>query len=526
MTKKKEDLIITILCLMIFLLGFLLANRIWFRLDMTHDKSYTLSEFSRNLYLEIPDRISITYFVSSRLSSSYPVPGEIADMLREFAAHSRGRIHFIQRDPSDDGLSRIVENLGILPWQIQVTERNEITHATVYSGILIEYLDREEIIPLVFSLDTLEYDLSSRIMSLVRNNIREVGIITGDPMADWYMDYSLLNYALVLSGFRPLLLAPGISIPFSLPCVFVLGGMEYLDEYHLSPIDEYIMSGGNVLFALNGVHVDAWGSLDARPVYDRGILAMLANYGVILHRVLVLDRASLNLTFQTHGEDGTRIQSVRYPPWIAVQETGINQEHPLSVMTLGPDFFWPSPLELLPPPGISADVLYKSSREAWLQTHNFITNPNFVSQFEDERALSQGEKILALALWGNFPSAFETEYVFAHRPSRMVVIGDVNFAGSLMQTTQSEDRNLEILVRSAIWLSGEDELLSLRTGSQSGRLDRILDADMRAAFMSFSRMLNTFIIPLLVILSGIIIIKSRSSSGRSGRKKDRAELND
>ena len=517
-TKKKEALVITLLSLLIFLLAFMLSGRLWFRLDMTRDGAYTISDLSRNLYREISDRVTITYFVSPRLAASHPMPKAVADLLEEYAAHSRGRIRFIQRDPAGAGLSAVVEGLGIIPWQIQVTERNETILATVYSGILIEYLDREDVIPLVFSLDTLEYDLTFRIRSLLRNTSRDLGIIVGDPYMDLSTDFSLLNNTLILSGFRPLLIDTGSWIPTSLPALFVLGGVESLDEYYLRPIDEYIQAGGNVLFALNGVIVDTWGSFEARTAIDMGLLPMLANYGVLVQRALVLDTTSLNLTFQMQGATGTQVQSVRYPPWIAVQWQGINQNHPVSSRALGPDFFWPSPLELHPPQGVNADVLFTTSREAWLQTENFITNPNTVSEFEYERGQTRGTKILAAALSGIFPGAFADNSTSAmNRHSRIIVAGDVNFAGPLMQTSGSEDRNIEFFISSAIWLSGQDDLLPLRNRGSTGRLDRVTDPEARDVFMSFSRALNTFAVPLAVIIIGFIIYRKRQSmKGRQG----------
>ena len=177
---KNQARLLTLLALAAFVLAFLISNRVFFRIDMTRDRAYTISEASRNLHREISDVVTITYFVSDRLSYAHPLPGEIADLIREYASHSRGRIRFIQRDPSRAEITREVEALGIIPQRIQVVERNETTVATVYSGILIEYLDRESVMPVVFSLETLEYDLSSRIRSLVRNTERVLGVIVAD----------------------------------------------------------------------------------------------------------------------------------------------------------------------------------------------------------------------------------------------------------------------------------------------------------------------------------------------------------
>ena len=523
--NKNQARVLAILSAAAFVLAFMISSRIWFRLDLTRDKSYTLSEVSRNLYREIPDQVTITYFVSDRLALAHPLPGEIADMLREYAAQSRGRIRFIQKDPAKANLTQAVEEMGIVPQQIQVVEKNESTVATVYTGILIEYLDRKSVMPVVFSLDTLEYDLSSRIRALVRNTEKELGVIVADASKQWNTDYNLLNRQLTVSGFKIRLISPGDEIPDTLPALFVLGGSEDLDDYALYRIDRYILGGGRVLFAANGVFVDTRGSLEARGVQDKGLLAMLANYGVVVRTALVLDRAALTLTFQTRNENGTFIRSVRYPEWIGVQQGAGNPNQPLTARFAGLDLYWPSPLELSPPPGVSAEALFSSTNQAWLQTDKFITDPNRIPQFDAEAATTRGTKVLGAVLSGIFPGAYEgrpkperkaaakaaastdalPDLPMQKKPSRIIVVGDADFAGSLMQVSRAEGRNLEFLVRTAEWLSSDDDIIAIRGREGEGRLDRITDSDKRNTAMAFSRGFNTVFIPLCVIIAGLFL---------------------
>jgi ABC-type uncharacterized transport system involved in gliding motility auxiliary subunit len=108
----------------------------------------------------------------------------------------------------------------------------------------------------VFSLDTFEYDISSRLRSLIRDTWRELGVIVGDAYKQWNADYALLNRELVLAGFRIRLISPNEEVPHGLSALFVLGGAEDLDEHALFHIDEYVHGGGNVLFAVDGIFVD------------------------------------------------------------------------------------------------------------------------------------------------------------------------------------------------------------------------------------------------------------------------------
>ena len=516
--EKKHIRILTLLSIIAIILSFMITNRLFFRIDMTKDKAYTISAVSRNLHREISDTVTITYFVSDRLRYAHPLPGDISDLIREYAAHSRGRIRFVQTDPARAEITREVEALGIIPQRIQVTERNETTVATVYSGVLIEYLDREDVIPVVFSLETLEYDLTSRIRSLVRNTERVLGVIIGDAHKDWFSEYGLLARELFMSGFRVRTINPGEDIPPELPALFVLGGSEDLDINTLYYIDSYIAGGGNVLFAVDGIFVNVHNNFEARAMQDQGLMAILANYGVIVHPVMVMDHSSLNLTYQSQTWGMTTIRTVRYPPWIAVLEDSGNPFHPVTSLFSGLDLYWPSPIELVPPEGVHAEILFSSTDFSWLQTNNFLTSPEFMSFFDAEYNETAGAYILGAALSGYFPRAFsgsEAGFYLEDSPgreSRIIVIGNSHFAGSLIQFNRGGERNLDFLLRAAEWLTSDDDLLTIRSRERSpGRLDRITDRDLRDAVMTLSRTINTIIIPIGVIVAGAIIVLRRKA---------------
>jgi len=152
MTRKQVSTT-SLLILAVIALGLLVSRRLWFRLDLTKGKAYTISAVSRNLHNEIQDRIRITYYLSDKLKAIHPIPGEIEDLLREYAGYSRGKIQLAVKDPAKAKLADMVEQLGILPQQIQTVEQDQASVITVYTGIVIEYLDQMEVMPVVFSLD-------------------------------------------------------------------------------------------------------------------------------------------------------------------------------------------------------------------------------------------------------------------------------------------------------------------------------------------------------------------------------------
>jgi len=536
---KRQTTIITALTIISFILAILVSGRFWFRLDLTKHKAYTISKVSRNLYREIPDIVNITYYLSDRLKTIIPAPGEIEDTLREYAAYSRGKIILTVRDPVKAGISTMVEELGLQPSQVQTVEQDQASLVTVYSGIVIEYLDKIEIIPWVISINTLEYDLTSRIRSMVTDRERQIGMIVGDSFRQLNEDFGYLGMTLARAGYRIRPISPGSEIPDNLPGLFVLGGVEDLDDWALYRIDRYIQMGGKVLFAVNGVYVDSvYGSLEARHQDDKGLLKMIASYGVTVKPELALDRNALTIQYQSRTPyGGVQFRIVRYPLWIGVTAENGNANHPVSSGFSGLDLYWPSPLELHPSASMEADVLFKSSPEAWLMSESFYTNPDIPYMMEIEAGETKGEKIFGASLSGQFLSFFKglvkpvregseeelPEMPEAASPSRIIVVGNTDFATNMINATQAS-HNLDFLLRAADWLVSDDDIIGIRNRQpQAGRLDRIPDPSRRAAAMKFSQILNVGLVPLLVIAAALVLASRRSRRSRYAQTKSAKE---
>jgi ABC-type uncharacterized transport system involved in gliding motility auxiliary subunit len=529
MTKRQAS-ILTFLSVIVILLALLISGRLWARFDLTKNKAYTISDVSRNLHNEIPDQVRITYYISDKLKAIHPMPGEIEDLLREYAAYSRGKIRLAIRDPSRAKISEEVESLGIMPQQVETVEQDQSSIATVYTGIAIDYLDKTEVLPVVFALDTLEYDLTSRIHAMVRGTERQLGVIVGDISKQWNEDYALLDQAVRQAGYGVRVLQGGEEIPDTLSQLLVLGGAEELDPWALYRIDRYIQGGGKVFFALGGVYVDVQGGLAARKINDRGLLAMLASWGAEVKPALALDRSALRLQYETRMANGAvQVRIVPYPHWLAVLTENGNREHPVSARFEGVDLYWPSPVEIKTPPGIEGAALFTTTNEAWLMSDTFDTNPETNYFRPDSGGESTGTYIMAASLSGVFPSWFkdrpkpEREGAAETLPdlpktaarSRIIVTGNADMFSGFMQLTGGTRRNLNFLLQALDWLGNDEDIIGIRSRqSQSGRLDKITSPAKRARLMRSAQVLNVGIMPLLVITAGLFLSwKRRKRNG-------------
>ena len=535
MTKRQASTL-SILVLIVIALGIMVSRQLWFRFDLTKGKTYTISSVSRNLHNEIPDQVRLTYYLSDKLKSIHPLPGEIEDLLREYVSYSRGKIRLTVKDPAKANITSQVEQLGIMPQQIQTVEQDQASVITVYTGIVIEYLDQTDVLPVVFSLETLEYDLTSRIRSMVRGSVRLLGIIAGDNPTNINDTYRQLQGAYMQAGYQLRLVTPGDEIPDTVPALLVLGGVETFDETALYQIDRYIQNGGKVMFTVKGIGIDTESDLSARLLDDHGLLTMLSSYGVTVRPEIVMDRSALTMQYQTRTQSGAiQLRITRNPQWIRVLGENKNPQHPVSAHFSGLDMYWASPLDLNAPDGVDAVWLFTSTAEAWTMGEPFYTNPDVPYLLERDAARTRGVKVLGASLSGVFPSWFEglpkpetedeaelPDMPPQARPARVIVIGDTDFATSFLNVTGGQ-RNLDFLVQAADWLFNDDDIIGIRSReSSSGRLDKILEADKKAAAMQLARLINVYLVPLLVIIAGILLALRRRSLARGQKPHNRA----
>jgi ABC-type uncharacterized transport system involved in gliding motility auxiliary subunit len=133
--------------------------------------------------------------------------------------------------------------------------------------------------------------------------------------------------------------------------------------------------------------------------------------------------------------------------------------------------------------------------------------------FTQEEAETSGEKVLAAALSGRFPSYFKdggTDEGGAE--SRIIVIGNGEFVND---EYLNSDRNLTFFLLAADWLANDDDIISIRSrAAGTPRLDRIVEPEKKSSAMTFARTLNTVIIPAAVLAFAIVLgLKRRKSAG-------------
>ncbi|MFW6227246.1 MAG: DUF7088 domain-containing protein, partial [Bacteroidota bacterium] len=120
MKSKRTIQYAVILITGIVILINILANRFFFRLDLTEDKQYTLSEATRDILRSLEEPVTITAYFSKKLPPDYAnLRRDFKDMLTEYKNISKGMVAYEFIDPLDDpAIEDKARQQGILEAQI------------------------------------------------------------------------------------------------------------------------------------------------------------------------------------------------------------------------------------------------------------------------------------------------------------------------------------------------------------------------------------------------------------------------
>jgi len=522
MHRKTKEIIVFTVIILIFIFAGLDSTLYFSRIDLTSNKVFTISKVSKKLFTEIPDKVHITYFVSDKLRQLYSFPGKIEDMLNEYSAYSRDKIIVNIIDPVKSGNSKRAEQLGVYPQQIEVVEKDQRSVAMVYSGIVIQYLDRHEALPVVSQTATLEYELTSKIKKVVTNEHKKIGIIVGSPQRNYNQDYGLLINQLS-QQYEVEEIQKGKTIPADLSVLFVIGNGGF-DNFDLFPIDQYLMNGGKVLFLVDGVKVDMRNNLVASKMDKSPLLDMLKGYGVEVKREMVLDKYSKDFRIprQIFGQTMWQVLG-KYPEWITISSQFVARDNPITARFSGLDLYWASPLTWLKKKGEKAEAIIKTTKDAWVMKERFMTNPYQASSFAYIGNDTKGQYNLGYTVTGTFNSYFSSmqipkregetrdwkEIKKKSAETRIIVIGDSDFVSNLLQYTDA-NYNTDFVENSAEWLSHSEDLLSIKTRvTRDTRLNKIQNIKKRVTVMLLSQIVNVVLVPLLVILYGVFRFLAR-----------------
>ena len=226
-----------------------------FRLDLTENNLFTLSEGSKKIVKSIDEPINLYFFFTQKSSENLPqlrsYATRVGELLEEYALIADGKINltFLDPEPFSEKEDLATEfGLQSLPLSAAGDE--------LYFGLAgTNALDDVEVIPFLQpdKEEFLEYDISKLLQSLILVEKPIVGIISSLPvqgdmnMQTFQMTPSWMVVEQLESSFNIQNLSDDIEeIPSEID-ILMLVHPKQLSEALLFSIDQFVMNGGKLL---------------------------------------------------------------------------------------------------------------------------------------------------------------------------------------------------------------------------------------------------------------------------------------
>jgi gliding-associated putative ABC transporter substrate-binding component GldG len=531
------------------LILFLMGQFIRFRIDLTEEKRFSLHPATVDLLttLDRPLHVDILLTGENLPGGMRRLQKSIEETVRTFNAYSPQKITFSYFDPLmvvDSLQEEFIYDLvdyGINPTNLTVARNSGKEAQLIFPGILVaddEYetgalilkgergMSEDQI--LNTSIENLEYELSNAIRKLISPEKGAVALIIGHGELSEDEGFGVVE---ALDGqfevFKvPMDQAKSVKDLSSFSTIFILGPKQSYTERELYLLDQYVLQGGNLVVAAEGVEVDisqAGGEGTFSFPLENELDRLLFRYGIRINKDLIQD---LNFSYipVMGGNFGNQEQLIPLP-WPYFFNAGRMTPHPITKALDQVNFRFASSLDTVKADGVRKTPLIFGS-----EYERILPAPVRVAFSDMEKEPIEADfnlKNLPLAylLEGEFTSLFKNRFIpegFSKADfkesgtGKVVVFGD----GSVFQSQLSLDgkqplmlgddpfaqttyANKQLLQNLVQYLSNPDGIIAARTRTLQIRpLDNVKVASQKTFWQGVNVVLPVLI---LSVLGGVIL---------------------
>ncbi|NOX34409.1 MAG: ABC transporter permease [Deltaproteobacteria bacterium] len=200
----KEKYLKFILYMVVIVLVNIAGITLFFRIDLTKDKIYSLSQASRDVVATLSEPLTIKVFFSKDLPAPHNnTERYLKDLLEEYSARGGKYFNYTFYDvtPEEGTLTReadenrdMAKSYGIQPVQIRIMENDEIKFKNAYMGLVIIHGDLIEKIEAITTTNGLEYKLTTAIQKM-NNKVSALLRLKDKVKVNMYLSSSLNTIA-------------------------------------------------------------------------------------------------------------------------------------------------------------------------------------------------------------------------------------------------------------------------------------------------------------------------------------------
>jgi gliding-associated putative ABC transporter substrate-binding component GldG len=497
----------------------IIALRFFKRVDLTHDKIYTLSDVSKNLVKSLDDKFIVKAYFTSDLPAPYNNNRRyLQDQLDEYRAYSGGNFQYEFIDPSKkEELKQEAQKYGIPPVQVQVLKEDKLQIQEAYMGLVMLYGDKQERMPVIRPESNLEYEMSSSLKKMTSKELKKIGFLTGhgEPslqQMSHVQEILTKQYQVTtvdLTGAKP--------VPSDIAVLMVIAPDKPFKSWEKFLIDQYLMKGGHVGFFINKVSASLQNQSGRALTVD--LDDMLESYGVRVNTDMVRDASCAYVSVQQQA--GFMVIQNQVPFYYLPRASEFEKSSPVVKDLSSVIFYFASSIDtsLARSKGLTTQVLVRSSKRSGRQENYFVINPTMPMTPE---MFNESGIPMAVTIEGAFPSVYSnkpigvdssmsatvdtTNRLNTGKLSKIAVVGD----GDFVQDQLSGGNKDNFLLASNIvdYLADDIGLASIRArDSGSKPLDEVNEGT-----RVWVKTINLALPPVLVLLVGFARWRWRAAS--------------
>ncbi len=490
-------LLLAVVGLLLFVASTLTHQR-W---DWTEGQVYSLSDSTLKLIGKLDEPVMIRAYVTPDLPQPYGrLQRFIEDMLVSYHDASNGRIGYEVIDPaSDRNIAASLKAMNIPRVQVQSVEDDRAQVRQGYLAVVIEYLDKKEVIPVVQGEQGFEYLLTRKIRKLTGMGRGKIGVVSGFG-ADGLYAFRKLQH-LVTDDYDLVEIEPDKRpIPDDIKAIIIAGVSEAPSMLFRYRIDQFRMSGRGVMVLAGNTKPLLSMGFKVRPINGKANAWLKKDLGVAIEPGLVMDHQATRVAVNQQQGSLMFRSLVDYP--FVMNVTHLSATHPVTKGLEAVTVPFASPLLWAGDADAHHTILMRSSAQAATEAGPPFDVAPLVSMQQRFAGLQQRQVAVALAADGPAQSAFDQApagadskgFRKATQQSHLIVMGAPAFLGDEFV----EGQNLVAVLNMMDWLTGDTGLIELRS---RGVTERPL-ADLASAGRTAFKLLWMLGLPLLIVMLG------------------------
>ncbi len=539
----------------------IVSGQLFFRLDLTAEKRYSITTVSKNLVKELDKPINITLYLEGELNASFrKFQKSIIEKIADYNAYSSQLINLTIFDPYEiadvsrrDKLFAELVAKGLQPTNIHQNTKQGTTTRLIFPGALVEYGERKMSVNLLKnnaalhyevnlnnSIESLEYEFTAAFSELLNTEKQTVAFLQGQGELNEYETHdfaeALAEKYTVSQVSAQQLNTKGTPIK----TLIVANPTQPFTETDKFYIDQYLMNGGRIMWLIDPVSVSldslSTGTTTLAFPQNLNLDDQLFRYGIRLNSNMIQDAECLRILVNT-APAGTPAKFTPAPwyfsPLLSPSENHVisrnmnrvKAEFVSSIDTVGKQEQMRKTVILATSP---YSLVANTPMEISLAS---INNP------PDRRLFNQPSQPVGILLEGTFTSVFKNRMVDSFgaksseiktesEPTKMIVFSDGNmianqyrFVGGVPEfmelgydrTSKQTFGNKAFLMNAVNYLCDDRGLMELRSRNFQIRL---LDKVRLQEEKTFWQMINVLVPLVLIALFGAVYIFVRNRKYR------------